>query len=93
MCHKALIPSAGPWDSVADEWSEEYNAYARVDVGGGCGAMDQTYRHLLEVARILTEADVGLLVVGEDNRRVLGVVSERDVVRPVARGASTGNCR
>jgi CBS domain-containing protein len=41
---------------------------------------------LREVARALTEAEVGLLVVGEKKKRVLGVVSERDVVRALATG-------
>lgn len=40
---------------------------------------------LLEVARLLTAGDVGLLVVGAD--AVAGVISERDVVHALANGA------
>jgi CBS domain-containing protein len=39
---------------------------------------------LATVARALTDAEVGALVVGEDE--VLGVVSERDLVRALATG-------
>lgn len=39
---------------------------------------------LVAVARALTEAEVGALVVGEDD--VLGVVSERDIVHALAAG-------
>ena len=42
--------------------------------------------NLLEVARALTDAEVGLLVVGQEGGPVLGVVSERDVVRALAAG-------
>jgi CBS domain-containing protein len=41
---------------------------------------------LLDVARVLTDNDVGILVVSEENEKVLGVVSERDVVHAVATG-------
>lgn len=40
---------------------------------------------LAEVARRLTDAEIGLVVVGEGNRPA-GVVSERDIVRAVAEG-------
>jgi CBS domain-containing protein len=40
---------------------------------------------LADVARALTDADVGLLVVGGGDD-VIGVVSERDIVRAVAAG-------
>jgi CBS domain-containing protein len=40
---------------------------------------------LADVARALTDADVGLLVVGSGGD-VIGVVSERDIVRAVAAG-------
>jgi CBS domain-containing protein len=48
---------------------------ARVEPGASLG----------EVARAMTDADVGLLVVGRGDD-VLGVVSERDIVRAVAAG-------
>jgi CBS domain-containing protein len=41
---------------------------------------------LADVARAMTDADVGLLVVGRGDD-ALGVVSERDIVRAVAAGA------
>ncbi len=40
---------------------------------------------LVEVARRLTEAEIGLVAVGEGDRPA-GVVSERDIVRAVAEG-------
>ena len=39
---------------------------------------------LVEVAEALTEADVGVVVVGDD--KVSGIVSERDVTRAIAGG-------
>lgn len=54
-----------------------------------CIAADAT---LLEVARELTDRDVGALVVG-DPGAVQGVVSERDVVRALAAGRDPGTTR
>jgi signal-transduction protein with cAMP-binding, CBS, and nucleotidyltransferase domain len=42
--------------------------------------------NLLEVARALVDADVGLVVLSDDDQPVRGVVSERDVVRALAAG-------
>lgn len=43
---------------------------------------------LVKVSRALADADVGVLVVSrEEDGRVLGVVSERDVVRAIASGS------
>lgn len=42
---------------------------------------------LSEAAMLLTERGIGAVVVMED-RRVLGIVSERDIVRAVARGGA-----
>jgi CBS domain-containing protein len=42
---------------------------------------------LSEAALLLTERGIGAVVVMED-RRVLGIVSERDIVRAVARGGA-----
>jgi CBS domain-containing protein len=47
--------------------------------------------NLRDVARALTEGDIGLLVVGEDE--VVGVISERDVVRAVAEGRDVESTR
>jgi CBS domain-containing protein len=47
---------------------------------------------LIDVARALTERDVGALVVGE-GERVTGVVSERDVVRALAAGRDPATTR
>jgi signal-transduction protein with cAMP-binding, CBS, and nucleotidyltransferase domain len=54
-------------------------------------ATDNTVRiaadaNLLEVARALVDADVGIVVLGGDDQPVRGVVSERDVVRALAAG-------
>lgn len=40
-----------------------------------------------EVAQILTDHGIGAAVVSEDGEHVTGIVSERDIVRAVARGA------
>ncbi|HEX8662405.1 MAG TPA: CBS domain-containing protein [Beijerinckiaceae bacterium] len=46
-------------------------------------------RTLAEAARILTERKIGAVVVTDGNRAVLGILSERDIVRAVARGGAT----
>jgi CBS domain-containing protein len=58
-------------------------------------AADNTVRiaaeaNLLEVARALVEADVGIVILGDDDQPVRGVVSERDVVRALAAGRDMG---
>ena len=45
-----------------------------------------------EAAKRLTDADVGALVVCDGERRIRGIVSERDIVRPSA-GAAPGCSR
>jgi CBS domain-containing protein len=54
-------------------------------------AADDTIRiaaeaSLLEIARALVDADVGIVLLGDDSQPVRGVVSERDVVRALAAG-------
>jgi CBS domain-containing protein len=44
----------------------------------------QPHRTLLEVTRILRERGIGALVVASPDREVLGIISERDVVRAIA---------
>jgi CBS domain-containing protein len=41
--------------------------------------------NLAAVVKVLAERGVGALVVSEDGRRIAGIVSERDVVRALAR--------
>ncbi|MDE3205187.1 MAG: CBS domain-containing protein [Acidobacteriota bacterium] len=48
---------------------------------------------LAEAGRVLVEAEVGLVVVGEPGGRPTGVVSERDIVRAVAEGRDPGTTR
>lgn len=43
---------------------------------------------LRDVARILTENNIGIVVVVDDTGKPLGVVSERDIVKALAKGAS-----
>ncbi|MDB5651269.1 MAG: putative signal-transduction protein with domain [Hyphomicrobiales bacterium] len=45
----------------------------------------QPHRTLAEVAQLLSEKGIGALVVTDVSGEVLGIVSERDVVRAVAR--------
>jgi CBS domain-containing protein len=42
--------------------------------------------NLWEIARIMTDAEVGLLVVDDGGETPIGVVSERDVTRALAQG-------
>lgn len=55
--------------------------------GGSVGTIrpDTVVSHLCER---LAELRVGAMVVSEDGSRILGIVSERDVVRAVAKGGS-----
>lgn len=50
-------------------------------------APDQT---LDAVAKILSERRIGAVVVIEGDRRVVGIVSERDIVRVIAQAGSAG---
>jgi len=45
-------------------------------------------RTLADAARTLTERRIGAVVVARDDRSVLGILSERDIVRAVARGGA-----
>ena len=45
----------------------------------------QPHRTLLEVAGILTEHRIGATVVAGNDSRILGIVSERDIVKAIAR--------
>jgi CBS domain-containing protein len=61
------------------------------DMPASALATDSTVRiaadaNLLEVARALVDADVGIVVLEDDDQPVRGVVSERDVVRALAAG-------
>jgi CBS domain-containing protein len=61
------------------------------DIPASALATDNTVRiaadaSLLEVARALVDADVGMVVLKDDDVPVRGVVSERDLVRALASG-------
>jgi CBS domain-containing protein len=45
-------------------------------------------RTLAEAARALTERRIGAVVVADSDQSVLGILSERDIVRAVARGGA-----
>lgn len=45
-------------------------------------------RTLCDAARLLTERRIGAVVVSEDGARVSGILSERDIVRAVAKSGS-----
>ena len=45
-------------------------------------------RTLADAARALTERKIGAVVVADADRAVLGILSERDIVRAVARGGA-----
>lgn len=83
-------------DSDADRYGETFDDDDGAAFGGaGFATVDSLLADevvfvsaeasVAEVATALTEADVGLLVVGSAEH-VVGVVSERDVVHAVARG-------
>jgi CBS domain-containing protein len=44
----------------------------------------QPHRTLLEVVQLLGEKGIGAVVVADPNRRVLGIISERDVIRALS---------
>jgi CBS domain-containing protein len=45
-------------------------------------------RSLAEAARVLTERKIGAVVITGPDQNVLGILSERDIVRAVARGGA-----
>jgi CBS domain-containing protein len=45
----------------------------------------QPHRTLMEAAQLLGEKGIGALVVSDASRSVLGILSERDIIRAVAR--------
>lgn len=44
---------------------------------------------LLEIVRLLDEHKIGCVVIAEANGKVTGIVSERDIVREIARAGAT----
>ena len=52
-------------------------------------ATTQTDRTLAEVAAVLSQKKIGAVVVTDTNGGVLGILSERDIVRAVAKMGST----
>lgn len=52
-------------------------------------ATTQTDRTLAEVAAVLSQKKIGAVVVTDTNGSVLGILSERDIVRAVAKMGST----
>lgn len=48
----------------------------------------EPHRTLADAARMLTERRIGAVVVARDDRSLLGILSERDIVRAVARGGA-----
>ncbi|HXW19868.1 MAG TPA: CBS domain-containing protein [Roseiarcus sp.] len=45
----------------------------------------QPHRTLLEVAQLLGDRGIGAVVVADPTRHVLGIISERDIIRAVSR--------
>ena len=59
---------------------------ARILASKGHGVIaTQPHRTLSEVARMLSDKGIGALVVTGANGQVLGIISERDIVRAIAR--------
>lgn len=48
----------------------------------------EPHRTLGDAARMLTEKRIGAVVVAEDERSILGILSERDIVRAVAKAGA-----
>ena len=60
---------------------------ARILAGKGRDVVTtQPYRTLKEVVELLSERRIGAVVVADADRNVLGIVSERDIVRALAQG-------
>jgi len=45
-------------------------------------------RTVLDAAKLLLEKNIGLLVIIQDSTKVVGVISERDIIRTIASGRS-----
>ena len=45
----------------------------------------QSHRTLAEVAEVLAAKNIGAVVVVDDQRRIIGILSERDIVRALAK--------
>ena len=56
----------------------------------GCPTVD-IYAHFLEVVQALTEAQSGTVVVVDKSQKVMGILSERDIVRDLSRQKSIEN--
>ncbi|HLJ69737.1 MAG TPA: CBS domain-containing protein [Roseiarcus sp.] len=48
----------------------------------------QPHQTLMEAAQLLAEKGIGAVVVSDVSRRVLGILSERDIVRAIARNGA-----
>jgi CBS domain-containing protein len=48
----------------------------------------QPHQTLMEAAQLLAEKGIGAVVVSDLSRRVLGILSERDIVRAIARNGA-----
>ncbi len=48
----------------------------------------QPHQTLMEAAQLLAEKGIGAVVVSDISRRVLGILSERDIVRAIARNGA-----
>jgi CBS domain-containing protein len=48
----------------------------------------QPHRTLMEVAQLLAEKGIGAVVVSDASRRVLGILSERDIMRAIAKSGA-----
>ena len=48
----------------------------------------QPHRTLMEAAQLLAEKGIGAVVVSDASRRVLGILSERDIIRAIARNGA-----
>ena len=49
----------------------------------------QPHRTLMEAAQLLGEKGIGALVISDASRKVLGILSERDIIRAIAKGGPT----
>lgn len=60
------------------------NVAAVLKAKGRAVAVADADTTLLEVASILAEKRIGALVIVDDDHRVIGIISERDIVRAIA---------
>jgi CBS domain-containing protein len=77
---------AGRRRDMATEQREAQMSVARILATKGRDVVTtQPHRTLMEAAQLLGEKGIGAIVVSDASRRVLGILSERDIIRAISK--------